>query len=165
VSMLRPRRLTEHTCTVGEPPEARGTLAAILRQVRPVICAVLALVSCNEPSSQDATGLPPTACTILDRSDDNTEVALAVGKEVELRLDGQMSTGYMWEITAIDSAVLRCVSWSYQDTTQRHGGTGTFSFTLRAVATGRTVLRLDYRRPWETQVPAIDSFRVTILVI
>jgi inhibitor of cysteine peptidase len=121
-------------------------------------------------------------CAVLDAAgaSDAKEVALGIaedGKQVELRqgqvlvvtLDSNATTGYSWSVAANDGTVLAAAGDPvYRGPEDQNppvvgaGGTETFRFT--AAAAGSTTLRLEYRRPWEKDQPADQTYTLQVVV-
>ena len=86
---------------------------------------------------------------------------LAVGEEFDIRLPSNPSTGYQWQVAALDEKVVRLVDtrWEPQvggeevadgsPPARAVGVGGTSVLTFVGVADGRGVIRLVYVRPWE----------------
>ncbi len=112
----------------------------------------LALGRCNSQGER----------TSLSKADHGRQVRVRPGQEITLRLEGNPTTGFTWEVAEIDSATLaqeKAVEFVPQS--NLIGAPGTFTFRFRAVQRGATILRLVYRRPWEKAAPA-DTFSVHI---
>lgn len=95
--------------------------------------------------------------------------ALKVGQTLVVTLSSNPSTGYSWTVsTAPDSAVLTqegdiTYTPSNPDVVMPgSGGSETVRFT--ATAAGTTKLVLDYRRPWETDVPPVETVTIDVTV-
>lgn len=118
-------------------------------------CAALLAGGC-------ASGATPRRLT---QADDGQLVELRPGERLEVTLAGNPTTGYLWEVAEVDSAVLRLVGKvSYHQEGAGIGAGGVFTATLEAVAAGRTDLRLVYQRPFERDQPPAQAFAVRIVV-
>ena len=85
--------------------------------------------------------------------------------ELVVALQGNPGTGYAWEVLPADVAVLEQVGeWEFEPQSNLAGAPGTMTLRFRAVEAGQQVLQLVYRRPWETDVPPLDTFEVTVIV-
>ena len=95
--------------------------------------------------------------------------ALKVGQTLVVTLASNPSTGYSWAIsTAPDSAVLTqdgdlAYTPSNPDVVMPGSG-GTESVRFTAAAVGTTTIVLDYRRPWETDVPPVETVTIDVTV-
>ncbi len=108
-------------------------------------------------------GPAPRTVTEVDRG---SQVHLRVGQTLEVRLAANPTTGYTWDLTAVDRTVLQPVGEPRFERGRKQalGSGGTMIWTFRAQAPGTTVLRLEYRRFWEAQSPPADTFEITVQV-
>jgi inhibitor of cysteine peptidase len=86
-----------------------------------------------------------------------------------ITLASNPSTGYSWTVSGVpDSAVLsQDGDITYAATNPDvvmpgSGGSETVRFT--ATAAGTTTIVLDYRRPWETDVPPVETVTIDVTV-
>ena len=105
---------------------------------------------------------------VLGAEDDGSEVELAAGQVLEVTLESNPTTGYRWEVSEVDGAVLAQVGEAeFQEAPTEGeqvvgaGGVETFRFTA---ASGETTLTLVYHRSWETDVEPEDTFTVQVIV-
>ena len=109
-----------------------------------------------------------TTVTITEAQNGQT-VTAQVGDTVDIRLAGNPTTGYAWEVVAYSKS-LPVTSQTYiPDPTCKKcvGSGGTYSFILQPTflaAGGKHVTRLAYYRSWEGPASAINTFSVTINV-
>lgn len=105
--------------------------------------------------------------TRITTVDNGKQITLQSGDVTTLTLESNPTTGYSWQVLAIDNAVLvqegdpEYKGASDSDGVVGAGGTETFRF--KAVGAGRTTLELDYMRPWE-DVPPVETFSVQVVV-
>lgn len=119
---------------------------------------ILILASCVEASNS-------YPLVKLDDDNNNQTVEIQVGQKADLVLDENPTTGYRWEIVTMDKAVLKQAEEpEFKPDSEAIGAGGKKTFHFRAVASGRTNLKLIYHRSWETSVPPIKTFEVTIIV-
>lgn len=103
--------------------------------------------------------------TILTEKDDGRTVRLANGALLTIRIQGNRTTGYRWEANVSDASVLTEGSAPlYTPTSTSPGAGGIFEFSFRAGAAGQTRLTLGYRRSWETEIPPLRIFEVSVEV-
>jgi inhibitor of cysteine peptidase len=111
---------------------------------------------------------PPASPPRITVSESGGPVALAVGQELAVQLESNVTTGYAWELvppmpdalTVIDPGTYRASSGSES----RPGSGGTTSFVVRAARPGNGTLELVYRRPWESGTPPTRAVRVEVTV-
>ena len=102
---------------------------------------------------------------VLNEADDGCLKAIKVGDIVLVRLRGNPSAGYLWEIAdTLKEDVLEPVGEGefIPDNPNVCGSSGVWKFRFRAVQAGTTPLDFVYRRPWEEEV--VDTFSVVIFV-
>jgi predicted secreted protein len=103
------------------------------------------------------------ADVVLGRADDGTTVAVAAGDSVVFRLDEIPTSGYRWEVTEYDPAVLLPAADDFVPASaDAVGGGGHHEFRFKVVGPGTGKLRLIKRRAWESESTAVDSLEVTI---
>ncbi len=101
----------------------------------------------------------------LDAGDDGTVVEVEVGQEVVVRLEGNATTGYAWQVTAVDSAVLSLTGDpDYESSSDAAGAGGTYTFHFDALAAGETEVVLQYFPTWEEPSATAGSFTFTAVV-
>jgi predicted secreted protein len=117
------------------------------------------------PAASAAPGAPvmapvvqaPTAPgrpdVIADYGRNGSRVPLRLGQSLEIRLEGNPSTGNVWDLTQLDTDVLRRdteVTYTpHPLATPRPGSGGVFTARFTAVRPGETDLRLVYHRPFD----------------
>jgi inhibitor of cysteine peptidase len=90
---------------------------------------------------------------------------LKPGQELEVTLEGNATTGYLWDVSAIDETILRQVGAPrIIPAGSADGAGGQFVFRFAAVVAGQARLELVYRRPWEKDVAPADTFAIQVKV-
>lgn len=104
----------------------------------------------------------------LGAEDDGSQVELAAGQVLEVTLESNPTTGYGWEVSEVDGAVLAQEGEAqFQEAPTEGeqvvgaGGVQTFRFTA---SPGETTLTLVYRRSWEKDVDPLETFTVQVTV-
>lgn len=118
---------------------------------------------------QIAGGAKPAAAKVrhLTIADAGTTVKVAQGTTIEIRLGGNVSTGYAWETASLSgTSVTQDGKFTYQDDPGLPAGrAGVYTGKFRAVSPGDTTVNLRYVQPWDNkQVPA-KTFKVTVSVL
>lgn len=95
-----------------------------------------------------------------------TTVSLHPGDTLAVSLAGNITTGFSWSVVSVKPAVLKSVSRQYVEKKAGPccGQGGVFILRFRAVAAGRTPLRLGYARPFEKSTPPAQTFAITAVV-
>ena len=113
----------------------------------------------------DAGGDQPL---VLGAKDNGSQVQLAAGQVLEVTLDSNPTTGFGWEVSEVDGAVLTQVGdVEFREASKESeemvgvGGTETFRFSSAA---GETTLTLVYRRSWEEGIDPLETFTVEVVV-
>lgn len=104
----------------------------------------------------------------LAESDDGKTINVDVGRRVRIRLAGNPTTGYSWFLMPIEGPAVKAEGeLVYKPNAHPPGMTGvggTFELVLRAAQAGESIVRLEYKRPWEKDTPPIRKFGVTLAV-
>ncbi|HUU96054.1 MAG TPA: protease inhibitor I42 family protein [Phycisphaerae bacterium] len=110
--------------------------------------------------------LTPLANIYLDESANGSTVTASVSTLIVVMLASNASTGYQWELAQLDTSVLENTADTYlPPAIAIPGAPGSERWEFVARAAGTTTLRLEYRRPWETQeLDPADTFEVTVTV-
>ena len=105
---------------------------------------------------------------VVGAEDSGSQVELAAGQVLEVRLDSNPTTGYSWEVVEVDEDVLSQIGEAeFQEAPKEDeqmvgvGGTETFRFSS---STGETTLSLVYHRTWEKDVEPLETFTVQVVV-
>lgn len=97
---------------------------------------------------------------------DGRSVQLVRGQDLLLTLPSNPTTGYGWQVGALDPGVLK-ESQVPQQILGRGGlgAAGVTQFRFQAVGAGRTTLQLNYRRGFEAaSIPPVKRFTLQVLV-
>lgn len=127
----------------------------MLEGARPLLLlTILIATACAQP--------PPT----VHLPHPNEPLEVGKGEQLSFTLDANPTTGFTWQLAApLDETVIALVSHDYQPPdTSRVGAGGTDVWTFKAVGTGRTTITLEYRRPWEKDVPPADRKTYSVVV-
>lgn len=102
----------------------------------------------------------------LTEEDSGKGVSVTVGETISLTLAGNPTTGYTWEMTEIDRAVLAPEpAPAFAADSSLTGAGGRYTFHLSALKAGSSAVKLSYRRPWETGVPPLRRVEFTVTVL
>jgi len=127
-----------------------------------------ALTDADVDRGGEPTPVPGTADVMLGAADNGSQAELSSGQVLEVTLASNPTTGYSWQVSEVDGAVLTQLGEAefQQAPTEGEplvgaGGTETFRFVA---ATGETTLALVYHRPWEEDVEPLEIFTVQVVV-
>ena len=130
-------------------------------------CGVPPLVSMGQQDEQSAQGKAAEEAQPVELSVDNDgqTITLQSGQELQVKLAGNPTTGYAWEVSEMDAAVLRITGeGEYVPAGEALGSGGEFVFNFQAAAPGETSLTLIYYRSFEKDVPPKHTFSVRVVV-
>ena len=117
---------------------------------------VLTTAACRQPTTKQVK---------LSEKDAGRTVQLPAGGTLEVVLEGNPTTGYLWEAAAGDTAIIRQEGEAqFKPDTTALGSPGKMTLRFTGVAAGQTVLKLIYHRPFEKNVPPSKTFEVTVVV-
>lgn len=94
-------------------------------------------------------------------------VYLKVGQALSLSLPSNPSTGYRWQVESAAQPALESLGPEVYSAPQEEdmvGSAGLSTWRYQASTQGKAVLRLVYQRPWEKQVPPVQTFDCKVVV-
>jgi inhibitor of cysteine peptidase len=101
----------------------------------------------------------------LTEADAGKTIELQNGNLLVVNLDGNITTGFNWEMVPQNPAVLKQLGEPEATAdSSALGAGGKISLKFQAVQTGRASLALIYHRSFEKDVPPEKTFEVTIVV-
>ena len=90
------------------------------------------------------------------------------GSKATVELEGNPTTGYVWEYEIANPGIIEEVSNEYitagQDDVEVVGAGGVFRFTFRGVTQGETEITFHYHRPWEEDIPPEETVTYVAVV-
>ncbi len=107
-----------------------------------------------------------TGCTNkITEKQNGQEVELKVGSKFFVRLEGNPTTGYNWQIKDYDKNIIEQVGEvDYVSESDKIGSGGHYTYNFKALSPGTTKLELIYLREWEKDQPPFESFEVLLKV-
>ena len=127
----------------------------------PVILIVIIgmLCACGaEPS-------PGASTRQLSEADNGHSIELRAGDQLEITLPGNPTTGFQWQVSVGNSAILQPLGEpEFKPSNNAIGSGGKISLRFAAVGSGQMELKLIYHRPFEKDVPPAQTFAVNITV-
>lgn len=100
--------------------------------------------------------------TLLSHLADGKLASLDSKRLLKLRLPSRPSTGYTWVVEAVDDTVLKELDTDQEQPADALSEDSTHVHRFVPIRSGRTTLKLSYKRPWETDVPPVKSFTVDV---
>ena len=110
-----------------------------------------------------------TACAVtpdivITEKESGKEYTVKAGEVVEIRLMGQLGTGFSWK-ASIDSAFLEEVgSDVLTGEKQETSGWDTQIFQFKALKAGKTKISFQYKRHWEKKEVVKKDFNCTVTI-
>jgi inhibitor of cysteine peptidase len=110
-----------------------------------------------------------TACSgknIKINADSNGQtISMNTGDTLTVSIEGNPTTGYTWELSEVDQAILKSAGDpDFKSSSTLVGAGGTYTFKFDAIAAGTTTMKLKYWRSFEKDTPPINTFEVTVIV-
>ena len=91
---------------------------------------------------------------VLELDEQKTSGIVARGGKIEIKLKGNHTTGYTWELSRNASPYTEFLKEEYEGTNPKLIGSGGVSkFVLEAQQKGHIELVFTYNRPWEMSAP------------
>ena len=101
----------------------------------------------------------------LTEEDAGKTIEMSKGGTLSIVLEGNPSTGYLWEVDSVEARVLKPVGEAeFKPVSDAPGSGGKVKLQFEAVEPGETLLSLIYHRPWEQDVLPEENFEVTVVV-
>lgn len=100
----------------------------------------------------------------LTENDSGKTVELQVGDELEIALPANPTTGYVWEVSSVDSAVLKLDKSDFFAGDKMIGSGGTTVMKLHAITSGSSSVKLIYHRPFERNKPPLKNFSIHVQI-
>ncbi len=123
--------------------------------IRIISCAII-VVLLSLPHLSGAVEI------LLDEKACGSRQNLAVGDTLEVRLPGNPTTGYVWQVTAVPLLLRQQGVAVHRSDSQRIGAGGTTSLTFVAAGEGAGLLDLAWLRPWEKDKPPLKRCRIRL---
>lgn len=120
------------------------------------------------PKTPDKKTAPKSSAVELSAEHNGKTVTVAPGKNITIRLAGNITTGYAWEVAEITGQAVKAQGEpAYVDGEHPpgvEGGGGTFVIKLRAVKPGKSTVKLIYVRDKKDTPTEEDIFTTRIEV-
>lgn len=157
-------------------PNSRNVLLAVVAGLL-VTATALMLGSCFVPAMvvstrsssghtvETAGGSSGASPLSLGESDSGDAIRLVAGQRLTIKLPANATTGFSW-VVAENGGLTQIGEPAYAapSTSGVVGAGGIATFAFEAATPGTERVRLEYRRPWEKNVPAEKTWGVTVIV-
>ena len=122
-----------------------------------MIFVVLPLYACGAQGTFEGSTIQ------LTERDSGRQIELNVGDQLNITLPANPTTGFQWEVSNVDSTILRPMGEpEFEPASNEVGSGGQIKFRYEVVGTGQTELQLIHHRMFEENVPPIQTFEVNI---
>eukprot|EP00823_Brevimastigomonas_motovehiculus_P004982 TRINITY_DN342_c0_g1_i1.p1 TRINITY_DN342_c0_g1~~TRINITY_DN342_c0_g1_i1.p1 ORF type:complete len:148 (+),score=44.06 TRINITY_DN342_c0_g1_i1:92-535(+) len=102
---------------------------------------------------------------VVTKKDKGENVALTVGKVMQIQLNENPTTGYIWQVKESNEANLELLCNKFKSVGRGLIGAGGIRLlTFKALKAGSVPLKLVNSRPWLSGQEPADSFEVTVTV-
>ncbi len=127
------------------------------------------LLGCSSGSIEPIKAATQGSMQTLTKDQNGQTLTMRVNEILQVSLDGNPTTGYVWETKDLDAALLAQqgeLVYSTQATATRVAGAGgTYLFSYKALKAGQATLTIIYHRPWEKEAPPAETFQVTLKIV
>jgi inhibitor of cysteine peptidase len=90
-------------------------------------------------------------------------VDLKVGQGFTISLEGNMTTGYTWEVEGLDEKMVsRIGDPEFKPESSLVGAGGIITLRFKALSPGSTTIHLVYHRPWEKDQPPLKTYDLAV---
>ena len=102
---------------------------------------------------------------LLGKEDSGTTNEIAVGDLLQIELEGNPSTGFMWHFQELDEEYFELVKGETEKISKRMLGAPVLGrWRLRAKKCGETTVKMAYYRQWEGVDKVVDWVSFTIRI-
>jgi len=126
------------------------------------ICLSLAALGCSEKLSRTETRM------IKEYTKQDKPIEITIGQQFAIKLVSNPTTGYGWQLSkSLDEKVVSLLTNTYvqKKTDTRMVSVGGHEvWTFRAVGQGKSEIDMKYVRPWEKDVPAVETNVFSVVV-
>ena len=129
-----------------------------------VLIGIVLSASCK-PGNTLVTSEPAASSTKLTAKDAGSTVNIREGGTLEIALEGNYTTGYMWQ-AAPDSGTLLAQQGEgqFKPASSALGSGGIITLRFKAVQHGEAQFKLIYHRTFEPNVPPLRTFEIRLVV-
>ena len=114
-----------------------------------------------------ASGCGPTEIEV-GRTESGGTLSMAPGDILVVSLPSNPTTGYSWQVIAVDATTLVQQGEPVYVQSPGAGGSvgagGTEVFRFEAARAGTVTLTLGYLRPWEEGIPPVETFTIAVVI-
>ena len=127
--------------------------------------ALFAAAGCTKAADSGSSSSGTKSGVVVVTIDDaDKTVTVAPGQTLEVKLDGNPSTGYTWTVASAPEFLKSEGEPTFESEAESGvvGAAGTQTLTFSVTAAGSGELSLSYLRPWETGTAPAETFKVDV---
>ena len=99
----------------------------------------------------------------VTENDNGKTVTVNTGDKLIVKLDGNPTTGYTWQLNNFDTSLLESAGEpDYKTDSLLIGSGGRYTYTFAALKPGEVTLQFNYLRTWEKDIPPVENFSITV---
>jgi len=132
-----------------------------------LLLTCLVFLTANIITTHAEEGIPESKRMLFTTSDASSTASVKIGKQFQIVLECQPSTGFAWQVTGIDKALVKMGRIQYRPKTNLLGGIEEQIISFTALKKGKLQLELQHKRPWEEKPPSqkLQNFILNIDII
>lgn len=97
-----------------------------------------------------------------DINDNPNEFTIKNDEEFTIKLESKPTAGYTWQ-PVFDEGIVKLISKDFIPMTKQMGASGIERFIFKAIKSGRTTVKMIYKRDWEKESRKEKEFSVNIV--
>jgi inhibitor of cysteine peptidase len=131
-----------------------------------LLLRLILLLIVSSLSACGTSATPEKSARQITEADAGRQIELRTGDTLEITLPLNPTTGFQWEVSSdLDPTILRPVGEpTFKPSSSAVGSGGQVTLRFEAVGTGQTELKLILHRPFEKDVPPIQTLEVAVMV-
>jgi inhibitor of cysteine peptidase len=128
-------------------------------------CGCTSPVEQPEPPITPSPTQGPSSVYLFDQTNNNETYSVGLDSEIRLRLPGNPTTGYTWQMNATQGIVIVNESYIPDDKSGTMVGSGgTYHWIMKPIQPGNQMISGVYARPWESNVTNLQTFTLNLAV-
>jgi inhibitor of cysteine peptidase len=131
-------------------------------KVKKVLFIMIPLVLVLSLSSCIAAG------KMLTEENNGDSIILEINDVIDIKLESNPTTGYGWALSEeTDDSIISLNNSEFVESEKDKelvGSGGHEIFSFKAISKGKTIILLNYERPWEEEEEPVKAFELTVSV-
>ena len=100
----------------------------------------------------------------LTEQDNGRTIEIKTGEQLIVVLKENPSTGFLWQVDAVDPAILRAGESGFTPKVTKIGSAGFRRFPFDAISPGAVAIRAKLWRSWEGDASTTERFEIAVTV-